>query len=58
MTDIVVFGFGCLVTSMCAAAIVTLLQAARQDGIKDELRRRPVTQIPQPAGRAAERAAT
>jgi hypothetical protein len=32
MTDVVLFAFGCLVASMCAAAIGILMQAARQDG--------------------------
>jgi hypothetical protein len=32
MTDAVIFGFGCLVTLMCAAAIASLMRAAYLDG--------------------------
>ena len=55
MTDVVVFGFGCLVTSMCAAAIGVLVQAARQDGAKGEFRPSPATPLPQPVRRAVDR---
>ena len=56
MTDVVVFGFGCLVASMCAAAIGVLVQAARQDGAKNESRPSPVTPRSQPVRRAVDRA--
>ena len=36
MTDAVIFGFGCLVTLMCAAAIALLLRAASLDGRPQE----------------------
>ncbi len=32
MIDAVIFGFGCLVTLMCAAAIASLMRAAYLDG--------------------------